>query len=282
MPEPKYPINYVNGLNSNTVSPSNRGLAYGDGVFETILMVRGEVPLWPLHHKRLLKSLLALEIAVEPARIRQALDTALDTVKTLEGQLFVVKMIITRGEGGRGYQSTRAVKSTLITQLFPLSIDSDKYNGVSVHVCKQVLYPVAWAGLKTLNQLPYVLASNERLETDYDEGILFSNEGLLIEATARNVFIVKDEKIITPLLTNCGVKGVLRQSIIDDIAAKVGLSVIERAITEAEFFNADEVFLSNTITGIWPVISCEQKQWPIGPVTRSLQSIYNSIFIDEF
>jgi len=274
-----YPITTVNGLNVNHVPVSDRGLAYGDGLFETMLIVREDIPLWPLHHERLLKGLVRLQIAVESQRIRHVIDTALEAAKDVPADLLILKLIVTRGESSRGYQVDSSVHSTLITQLSPLVLDVNKHEGVHVHCCEHVLMPIAWAGLKTLNQLPYVLAAQERSHTHFDEGLLFTAEGELIEATARNIFIVKDDKIVTPIIDQCGVAGVMRQNIANKIAVQIGVEVIEQRLYKEDLFSADEVFLANSISGIWPVIECEKQRWLIGPITRSLQAMCHGVFI---
>lgn len=272
-------ITTVNGTQSQVVSANDRGLAYGDGLFETMLVAQGDIPLWPLHHERLLKGLVCLQLTVESQRIRQAIDTALEESKTFSDELFVLKLIITRGESTRGYQIDTQAQSTLITQLSPLSVDTTKHDGVNIHYCEQALMPTTWAGLKTLNQLPYVLAAQERLNTGFDEGLLFTPEGELIEATARNVFIVKNDKILTPILDQCGVAGVMRRNLTDKIATQIGVEVVEQRLTKKDIADADELFLANSISGIWPVIQCEKLKWPVGPVTRSLQAMCHGLFM---
>lgn len=281
MPPTIHTITTVNGTESQHISLKDRGLAYGDGLFETMLVAQGDIPLWPLHHERLLKGLVHLHIAVESQRLRQSIDTALEQSKAFPDELFVLKLIITRGESTRGYQVDAQAQSTLITQLSPLFIDTAKHDGVSIHYCEQALMPTTWAGLKTLNQLPYVLAAQERLNTDFDEGLLFTPEGELIEATARNVFVVKNDKILTPILDQCGVAGVMRRNLTDKIATQIGVEVVEQRLTKKDITDADELFLANSVSGIWPVIQCEQHKWPIGPVTRSLQAMCHGLFINN-
>lgn len=273
-----YPLITVNGHLTDVLPVNDRGLAYGDGVFETILIVRGEMPLWPLHHDRLLKGLLKLNISLESQRIRQVIDKVLEIASSAPEDLLVLKLTVTRGQSSRGYQVDPSASSTVITQLAPVALDTDKYNGIHVHLCQQTLGATTWGGLKTLNQLAYVLATQERLHTDFDEGLLFSDKGELIEATSRNVFIVKGDKIITPIIVDRGVAGVMRQTIMDKLAVQIGVQVLEQSVSKSDLFSADEIFLVNSITGIWPVIQCEEKRWSVGPVTRSLQAMCHSFY----
>ncbi|MGH1487407.1 MAG: aminodeoxychorismate lyase [Cellvibrionaceae bacterium] len=271
-----YPITFINGKQQSMISVADRGLAYGDGLFETLMVVNGEMPLWSYHHARLLKGLVALQINLESQRLRNDIDQLLALVSSATSELHLLKIMVTRGEGGRGYQPSDA-EANLILSLYPLELDVGKSDGVSVHICQQRLPSgVSWAGLKTLNQLPYVLAAGERENTDYGEGILLSAQDNIVEATARNVFIVNNEKVYTPLLDQNGVAGVMREVIIDKIAPQLGIECVETAITVDDFLEAEEIFLTNSITGVWPVIKIEQKSVKVGPVTRSIQAMCHS------
>lgn len=267
------------------LSPLDRGLAYGDGVFETILLVDGLAPLLSFHHQRLLKGLSHLKIPLDSERLVDDVNKVLAIAKSFDDKRLILKLTVTRGVGGRGYQIDPDAKATLMLQLFACSTDLTKHNGVSVHVCRETLSPISWAGLKTLNQLPYVLAASERLNTNFDEGLLLANNGELVEASARNVFIVKDDKILTPVLEQFGVAGVQRQFIMESVVQQLGLDVVETTLKLESLFAADEVFLANSITGLWPVTHCYYKEhnysWDVGMVTRSLQAMCHNVFFDE-
>lgn len=273
-----YPITLVNGKQQKLVSAADRGLAYGDGLFETLLVTDVHIPLWPYHHTRLLNGLVRLGINLESQRLRQDVDAMLSIIEERSSSLHILKIIATRGAAGRGYQSTDT-ESTLILSLYPYIPDDSKHNGVAAHICKHKLpVGVPWAGLKTLNQLSYVLAAQERMNLPCDEGLLFSTEDHLVEATARNLFIINGEKLYTPLLDQCGVKGVMREFIIEKILPQLGLQCEEKALLLSDLADADEVFLSNSISGIWPLLECDNMRWSVGPVTRSLQAMCHGFF----
>jgi 4-amino-4-deoxychorismate lyase len=274
----KFPITFVNGQISSSVSVADRGLAYGDGLFETILIDNGQLHLWSYHHARLLKGLNFLQITVESQRLRYDIDSVLEFIPDLKNAFYVLKIIVTRGHSGRGYQPDET-RSNIIISVSQFSQQQNKRDGVKVHLCEQKLpLDLPWAGLKTLNQLSYVLASQERKNTDFDEGILLSTENHIIEATARNIFIVKGEQLFTPLLDRVGVDGVFKNYLIDKLLPQVGLSCDAKELDLGDLLSADEVFLTNSITGIWPITELAQgneniSQWPVGTVTRSLQSM---------
>ena len=268
------PITLVNGQQQTHISIADRGLAYGDGLFETLLLIDGTVPLWTYHYARLMRGLFSLNIELESQRLHRDINQLLALIEKKTPQLFVIKLIVTRGEGGRGYQSCLTKEPTLILSALPYVVDSDKHHGVHVHLCQQQLpLDLPWVGLKTLNQLCYVLAAHERDSTIYDEGLLLSTNDELIEATARNIFIIKKETLYTPLLNRSGVEGVMKQFIIEKIAPQLGFACVEKVLTLADLNDADEVLLTNSVSGIWPVIRYQNKRWTVGPITHSLQAM---------
>ena len=286
------PITLVNGQQQSHIAVADRGLAYGDGVFETLLLANGAIPLWQYHHARLLRGLQCLKIpfetehlpqvAVEKSGVKQScfeedIEQLLALLEPLSADVFVIKLTVTRGEGGRGYRPAASSPTRIVTA-FPYDLDRDKHQGIAVHRCQQQLpLGLPWAGLKTLNQLPYVLAAQERDPSVHDEGLLFSTENQLIEATARNIFIVKDEVLYTPRLNQCGVAGVMRQVILEKIAPQLGLTCRQSPLSLADLTGADEVFLTNSVSGIWPVVNYKNTHWPLGPITRSIQAMCHGL-----
>nr|MBX2807621.1 aminotransferase class IV [Cellvibrionaceae bacterium] len=235
-------------------------------------VIKGRLPLWHWHRQRLDKGLRLLQIAVETAALAAHLDASLAAAAAQGLDDYVLKLMVTRGCGGRAYLPTDA-QPQLITIIAPMPENRQARAGVSVHLCREPLpSPVSWAGLKTLNQLSYVLAAQERCDSVYDEGILQTAAGEIIEATARNLFLVRSGTLVTPPLGECGVAGVMRQLIIDKIAPLLAVRLEQKPLFLADVLQADEVFLSNSITGIWPVIRFQDRQWSTGPVTQKIQT----------
>jgi 4-amino-4-deoxychorismate lyase len=275
----------VNNLRQDSIPVTNRGLAFGDGVFETMLVSNTDVSLWEYHHQRLLEGLRRLHISIDLPTLYQHISTSLEAIREYrqsdqsdqDVNQGVWKLIVTRGQSQRGYMPDNMAKPTLITIYTPLAAQFFDENrrfsqqGVAVHYCRERLAASrTLAGIKSLNQLPYVLASRERLALDVQEGLMLNNDGLLIEATARNVFMVKGNELLTPQLHQCGVAGVKRRVVIER-ARSIGMSVQEIDVSVAVLEQSDEVFLTNSIGGIWPVIQCEAKHWDVGSVTQHLQ-----------
>ena len=119
MPNTSYPIHFVNGKQQSAIDIQDRGLAYGDGIFETVLVVGGQIPLWSYHHARLLNGLVKLDLKLESQRLRQDVDNVLAIAKKQPDDVHILKLIVTRGLGGRGYQAVD-VTPTFIVCLYPL------------------------------------------------------------------------------------------------------------------------------------------------------------------
>jgi 4-amino-4-deoxychorismate lyase len=253
----------VDGVPSSSISALDRGLAFGDGVFRT-LAVRGGRPLnWPWHVNRLAADcqLLRME-APDEARLLQEVNHVAPGDAT-------VKLILTRGAATRGYAITPG-RQTRVVASFPPVIHPPEAarDGVRVRRCQLVLSEQPrLAGAKTLNRLENVLARSEWHEPDVAEGLLGDRHGNVVEGVACNLFVVHGDELSTPRLDRCGVVGAQRERVREWLAAT------ERDITWDELERADEVFLTNSLVGAWPVRAFEQRQWSVGRVTRRVQAM---------
>ena len=190
----------------------------------------------------------------------------------------VVKIIITRGQGGRGYRFLGEMNPTICIAIFPATQHPQHYynHGITVRLCQQRLgCNVTLAGLKHLNRLEHILARAE-WDDDCVEGLLFDTNNNLIEATASNIFIVKNGLLFTPDLTEAGVAGVMRRFIVDELAPELRLTVNIKKISLDELLAADEIFLCNSVFGIWPIVSINNVHnavFSVGSLTKQLQSL---------
>jgi 4-amino-4-deoxychorismate lyase len=256
----------VNGALVNHTSKSvdlkERGLSYGDGLFETMLLSQGAVQLVDLHMARLQLGCERLGITCSEQLIRD------DIAKLcFDRDSGVIKVIVTRGAGGRGYRST-GLTATRIALLY--AQPSEAARDLKVRWCQTRLARNAQlAGLKHLNRLEQVLAQNEWHDTSIGEGLMLDTEGELICATSSNLFAVIDDILVTPDLRYSGVRGVMRAHVIT-VAQRLGIVVEERALRPDEFAHATEVFLTNAVRGIRPVVQLDEQCWPVGPVTNQL------------
>ena len=240
----------INGQSSDTVSIQDRGLSYGDGVFETILCEKGKPILLAGHIQRLINGCDRLKLTPQD----QA--TVLSEIREVAGQDdCIIKITITRGVRPRGYAYDRNdTASTRIISKSPiLNIPEEYYTqGVSLRSCEYRLPDNPFlAGVKHLNRLDQVIARSE-WESDFQEGIMLDNNGSVIEGTMTNLFIEKSQKWITPTLNNSGVKGVMRQWIMRNSHFS-NIECVEQDINMKDIKNADAVFVCNSVIGIWPV-----------------------------
>ncbi|QEY14879.1 aminodeoxychorismate lyase [Cellvibrio sp. KY-GH-1] len=268
------PIVTINGVHNSFVSPLDRGFAYGDGLFETCRYFAGRIPLWDFHRERLLASAQRLRIALDEVRLNEYLDSLLALLRMNQIADAVVKVQLTRGVGGRGYRLPDIINPTYCIGVFagePLQSDFFR-GGVDVRVCDLRLGKnSALAGIKHLNRLEHIMARAE-WHDEFAEGLLLDTDGNVTEATVSNFFLVKGGELITPDLDAAGVAGVMRRAIIDIFAAQLNLSVKVTRLKLSDLRAADEIFLSNSVFGIWPVNSIAGMELLLRhTVTRQLQ-----------
>lgn len=244
----------INGFYQATLPVTDRGLAYGDGVFETFRVIEGKVGLFDRHWLRLTHSLQRLDIPL-PLSSEQ-LATAITQV--VEGGDGVAKLVVTRGSGGRGYRCPDQPESQWVLQGFPLpETDSEHYaTGVRVRSCQlQLSEQPVLAGMKHLNRLEQVMARQE-WQDEYFEGLMFSRSGYLIEATMANIFLLQGDRLLTPRLNLCGVQGVMRDAILQ-LASEASVPEVtetsETLLSADDLRAADAVFICNSVRGILPV-----------------------------
>ena len=186
----------------------------------------------------------------------------------------VVKVILTRGVSMRGYAMPREARPTRIVAAFPAPSwpASHADDGVVVRRCSLVLSSQPrLAGAKTLNRLENVIARAEWADAAIAEGLLGDDTGHVIEGTMSNVFAVADGKLVTPRLDRCGVIGAQRERV-KDIAHREGIPCEERELRWDQLKAADEVFLTNSLIGLWPVARFDERRWDVGPIARLLQA----------
>lgn len=261
---------WVNGAPGEQLSVRDRGLAYGDGLFETIAVRGGRIPLLARHLVRLADGCRRLSIPLDLTLMEaelQAFAAQLD-----EG---VAKLVVTRGEGQRGYAPPQPCQPLRILQAAPLPQYPAAHaeQGVRLFPCVTRLaeQPVL-AGLKHLNRLEQVLARAEWQDAECAEGLMCDSSGRVIEGVYSNLFLVVAGGLVTADLSRCGVAGVMRAEILQQ-AQLLGLSIELRDISFDELLGADEVFLCNSLYGIWPVRALQERHWSVGPLTRKLQAI---------
>ncbi len=271
------------GESLTTVAIDDRGFQYGDGLFETVAVRHGEPRLWSFHVDRLEDGCRTLGLeAPDPTELRQTLDSAL--VQASADPVFcVAKIIVTGGVTQRGYGRSPSTPTSVYAGVFPSvpQPESAYRDGVDTMRCDtRLAVGSTTAGLKTLNRLEQVLAQSECLSRDIFEGMTLDADGKLICGTMSNVFLVRQNEILTPSLARCGVRGVMRRHVIETLR-NAGQAVAQCDLDIDDLHNADEVFLSNSQFGVLPVRSCDDSEWPVGQVTREVMALLAATGIDE-
>lgn len=263
----------VNGEKESQVSIFDRGLCYGDGFFETFFYSNGTLQNWSYHWARMVKSADILRMTLPDPSVffadLESLEKKIDT----DGNC-VVKIVITRGVGGRGYSpsSCKVINRLMYSDSLP-DYKSLRKTGVDVSLLNTRLEAEGKiAGLKHLNRLNQIMAKMELEERDTREGILCNQDGYVREGVSSNIFIIKNQSIITPPLNDCGVAGVLRSKVIH-VSPKYHTPVIEKNFTIEELLDADEVFFTNSLLGVCPVTSIEGETYNVGNITQKLMSL---------
>ena len=277
-------ISLVNGKLTNLVSVYDRGLAYGDGFFETMLWgssyKNGEkyfgVEFWLKHLKRIRKGCKFLKINIPSNfEILKQRDKILKESLNSGYTSGLLKLIITRGVGGRGYKFEDGMKPTIIFLSFSKTPDESSvlFVGVKACICEnQLFYHEKLFGYKHLNRLDSVLARSE-WDKKYFEGICADQKGNLIEGTMTNIFFVSKNKIITPPIINSGISGVMRNIILKN-ATKFFDKVVIKNVHRKHLHKFDQMFLANSVIKIVPVNKIDNTKFIIKDNTRALIDLF--------
>lgn len=241
----------VNGLPGDCIHADDRGLAYGDGIFRTLRLRNGQPLHWHRHFNKLRDdcAVLGLDCPDETTLLHELGQLSLSHAES------VAKIIITRGRGERGYARPTAGGHTRIIDCQPLPVyPSEFYSaGIATGICRIKLgHQPALAGIKHLNRLENVLAATECREAGWAEGLLEDEAGEIIGGTRSNLFLVRNGMLCTPELTRCGVAGMQRERVMAWADRhKVECRIIP--LRRDDLLQADEIFLVNSVFGLWPI-----------------------------
>jgi 4-amino-4-deoxychorismate lyase len=244
---------WINGRRRTTIDHRDRGLQYGDGVFETMRVRRRNVRLLDYHLERLFEGCRRLEIAAPAAAILRR-ELSSHAARRAEA---VLKLIVTRGVGPRGYRASGHERCTRVISLHPLP-HLGMAKPVRVRMCAtRVGASPALAGLKTLNRLESVLARGEWRGPSIWEGLMRDVEGNVVGGTMSNLFIGRGPFLMTPMLDRCGIAGVMRRWVLEQ-SRHLGLRPLEGRLRWDELGEAEEVFMTNAVAGIVSVAVIRQ------------------------
>ncbi|MGG6462728.1 aminodeoxychorismate lyase [Solilutibacter silvestris] len=243
----------------DSIDPADRGLAYGDGLFETMRVHRGDIPWLDAHLQRLQRGTQRLVIDLPGEALLRAEIAAM-----CAGQdSAVLKLIVTRGAGGRGYAPPVHLEPTWILSLHDAPA---LMPAIDIVWCQTTLADQpALAGIKHCNRLEQVLARREVVAVNADEGLMRDASGNVIAATSANLFVHDGDGWCTPKVDRSGVAGICRDWLLRH--AQVRETVLDRDAVE----RSSAIFLCNAVRGILPVRRLDAREWPASEDVRELQ-----------
>lgn len=249
----------------DSVSADNRGLAYGDGIFETMRGAGGVLPWWERHWRRLQRGAGRLQLPLPPEALARA-----EAEQLLMGGDAVVKLLLTRGSGGRGYPPPPRPEPVWILSRHPMPEPTS--SPLQVRWCRTRLsLQPALAGIKHCNRLEQVLARAEAEPSEApgdsvaSEGLMRSTNGDVVCATAANLFVLHRDGWSTPLVDRCGVEGTMRGWLLEQV------TVQQRRLTVEDVESADALVLVNAVRGILQVGRLGDRAWAPHPAVAALR-----------
>ncbi len=266
------PRSLIDGAPSDLLPVSDRGFAYGDGVFRTIRIDRGQPWLWSDHMAKLASDCTRLGLPLSQTVLADLRDEVESLVAEESG---VLRLVVTRGSGPRGDRPPVPAQPRRVMTFHPGAGAPAGPLARSVRLCRVRLPEQReLAGIKHLNRLPQVLARTEWSGSAPAEGLLLDHEGSVICGTMSNVFVRIDECVLTPRMDRCGVAGVVRSRLLGGELPAIqasSLTVEEARVTLDDLERADELWLTNAVIGLWSVAALEDaesrhlRSWPEAP-----------------
>ncbi|WP_158541164.1 aminodeoxychorismate lyase [Marinomonas piezotolerans] len=256
---------FLNFQTCHTIDVADRGLAYGDGLFETLYSNNGVIAHLDAHLTRLRRGFRRLHFNITTEEL--ALLNEFLLVQAERHQNIGFKIIVTRGAGGRGYMPPESPNYTWLVGLFEIP-DYSNYRSHGIRLGRSAIESSInrnLAGLKHLNRLENVLAKQSLNSTEY-EAVTSNALGDLVECIQSNIFWVKSGILYTPSLALGGVQGTMRHQIIKHFNGTI--NIVQQP--PYQLMQADEIFLTNALSGVLPVVEFNGYHLPIGPVTKTL------------
>ncbi|WP_339698244.1 aminotransferase class IV [uncultured Marixanthomonas sp.] len=251
--------------NNSTILPDNRGLNYGDAVFETLRVSGGKIYFWEDHYFRLMASMRILRMEIPMSFTPEYLEEqVLNTIASSENKngAFRAKILVWRKTGGKYSPTTNNVAFLITSEELanPFYTMDDTFYEIELfkdHYINSGLLST----LKTTNKVLNVLGSVYAKENDYANCLLLNEKKQVVEALNGNIFLVKDYKIKTPPITDGCLNGILRKQIIKILGQMPDYVLEETSVSPFELQKADEIFITNVITGIQPVSKYRKKEY---------------------
>lgn len=271
-------IALVNNTFTNHLSVYDRGIAFGDGFFETMKWMISndnlpQVEFWNRHMNRIIHSCKIAKINIPSLKILNSYKCKiLNKAKQKNIKEGILKLIITRGSGGRGYRFDEKMKPTIIFLSFPFQpYESSFYSkGIELKIYKNFLSKnYSLEGLKHLNRFDSVLLSNEIDKRGDFEGLVADENSNIIEGMMSNIFFIRKKILHTPNIQNIGIKGIMRQVVIEKFSYLFDKVVVEN-INKKRLEMFENAFITNSIMGIMPVKKIENNLYNISSIISEM------------
>lgn len=264
---------WINGELATSLLLPDRGFDYGDGLFETMLVIDGNIPWLRYHLERLQEGLVRLGFHSEAhSPVKNYIRKALDGY----GFTGIMRLTVTRGTGTRGYAPPDPAQTTCVVQTSSTdSVGQPVLAPANVELCSVTLakQPLL-AGIKHLNRLEQVLAARERQQKGLDEMLMADTTGGAISVISGNIFLVSGNQLLTPTLDDCGIFGTRRRLVLDELGPTLGLDCVQVTIKESDVASADEAFYCNSLRGYQPIGRYRNRHWRRHTIAMRLQALY--------
>ena len=264
---------WVNGARQETISAFDRGLAYGDGLFATMRCTKEGVLFVDTHMARLTQSAKRLGIQWQPSiELKQLIASIVQQEhKSFNGD-FCLKLLLSRGVGGRGYQPPEKAAITEVISLHPIPSHYRQWQSTGIALqtsTMRLALQTRLAGMKHLNRLEQVLIKAQRLGEGFDDWLVLDTQGTIIESSMANLFLIKNRQVVTPSLHLSGVAGVMREQLIYWFI-DAGFNVDIRPVAQIELCEFEHALLSNSLFGVVGVNRIDQLVFSPSELTQKI------------
>lgn len=230
----------------------NKGYRYGDGLFETIKMVNGRIPLFSRHIQRLFHGLERLQFSIPSSFTAEKLEQEIISLceKNNCSALARIRLSVSRGEGGIYEQENDQLHYVIESWHANSSVNEWNEKGLVTGIYPDARKSIdAFSGLKSANYLPYTMAARYALQQQWNDCLVLNAHGFLADATIANIFLVKNGRLFTPASNQGGVDGVMRKYLLETVG-NAGYLIEETSLSIQQAMDADELFLTNAMYGI--------------------------------
>jgi 4-amino-4-deoxychorismate lyase len=259
----------INGLSGDLIPASDRGLHYGDGLFETLAVIQGKPCQWQRHMARLSRGEAALDFPPSDKSLIEREALALCT----GCEQGVLKIILTRGSGGRGYAPPDPCSPRRLITLHPWPDYPPAWytQGIDLEFCRtRIGRNSQLAGHKHLNRLEQVLARKECQDRSLAECLMMDERGRVICGTQSNLFALQGDTLYTPDLSHSGITGVVRELVIE-IAEQLSIPLLITDLDRDRLMDADAIFITNSVIGFCVVATLEKRPFDVGKIPSKLR-----------